>query len=149
MWSWRLWITFRVSLHMIWGYLGPVSPDDHNAQIHVKQVNGNLQLTLTEGHSLIWCEMWSWRVLITLRVSLHMTLGHLAPVSQICPNARLPQNRYNSTLKLPWQRSKASFEWKTKDYFLCSRTLELRYLGSVSSNCSDTEYSLNRCITWI
>ena len=100
MWSCRLWITFRVSLHMIWGYLGPVSPDDHNAQIHVKQVNGNLQLTLTEGHSLIWCEMWSWKVLITLRVSLHMILGHLAPVSQICPNPRLPQNRYNSTLKL-------------------------------------------------
>ena len=33
MWSWKLGITFHVSLHMIWGYLGPISPNCPNTWV--------------------------------------------------------------------------------------------------------------------
>ena len=119
MWSWRLWITFPVFLHMIWGYSGvsgstfPIFLCPNTYKTSVTQSSDDL------GHIRCECGDEDW---IFFHLCGHISYGYLQAVS---PNFPMPEyllNKYISIFTWSWHMTKVSFDVKfvAKDMGLLS-----------------------------
>ena len=111
MWSLTLWMTFCVSVPMIWGIWAQFS---QLAQFSRHTKTG---ITRTADGIYTWIRlplMWSVEFYTFddfLYIDAH-DLGYLSLIYLTCPNSTDTQNRYKLTFRLPLHLSKASFDVK-------------------------------------